>query len=172
MRGNVIKIHDTKTGALLVPYTLSSNAIFLSSNADGNLLFVESSGKMSIVNIYLKKTVLESASSIQRLLAHLRATNTEKNRVVSISDVFCGSNSEVYMVVEHLEEIKRGEDEVSYIRESDSLWSLNADMDNWERVEGLSEEMEQDQSLGNSVSVHREKEDAVYELPGFLQVSL
>lgn len=76
------------------------------------------------------------------------------------------------MIMENLEEIQAGDDEVNYVRESESLWSLNADLDNWEKVEGLSEEMEQDQSLGNSVSVHRQKEDAVYELPGFLQVSL
>jgi hypothetical protein len=54
MKGNVIKIYDTRTGNLIVPYYLGSNVVFLSSNIDGNLCFLDMEGKLSLINVETK----------------------------------------------------------------------------------------------------------------------
>jgi hypothetical protein len=63
MKGNVIKIYDTSTGALLVPYHLSNlNLIFLSSNIKGALAFIDVAGKLTLINVFQKKLVFETTS--------------------------------------------------------------------------------------------------------------
>ena len=73
MKGNVIKIYDTRTGNLIVPYYLKQNLVFLASNSDGHLAFLDQAGKLSLIDVFAKKLVLESADSILALLAHLKA---------------------------------------------------------------------------------------------------
>ena len=55
MKGNVIKIYDTSTGALIVPYHLSNtNLVFLSSNTNGGLAFIDVTGKLTLINVFTK----------------------------------------------------------------------------------------------------------------------
>lgn len=52
MKSGEIKIYNTRTGALIVPYYQKSNLVFITSYTNGNLAFLDLEGKITIINVY------------------------------------------------------------------------------------------------------------------------
>lgn len=90
MKGNVIKIYDTSTGALIVPYHLSNtNLIFLCSNVNGSLAFIDIAGKLTLINVFTKSLVFET-NSVLTLIEALTSQNP--GRSFSLTSLHCGSS--------------------------------------------------------------------------------
>ena len=95
MRNFVIKIYDTQTGALIVPYNLNTNLLFLSSNSDGLLSFVDLSGKLTLLSVSEKKLILEDSDSIPTLIKSLR----KEDKSVGVSMIHIKSGQQLFLTV-------------------------------------------------------------------------
>jgi len=69
-------------------YWVENNLIYLSSNINGTLAFLDVLGKLSVINVFEKKLVYET-SSILVLFESLKSENP--NKTYSASSLYCGS---------------------------------------------------------------------------------
>lgn len=110
MKGNVIKIYDTSTGTLVVPYHLSNtNLIFLSSNSNGSLAFIDVQGKLTLINVFTKSLMFES-TSVLILIEALTRQNVGKT--YSLTALHCGSSkvkleeTYIYIIIQEIQVIQ------------------------------------------------------------------
>ncbi|CAI2381624.1 unnamed protein product [Moneuplotes crassus] len=146
-----IQIYDTSDGSLIVPYYIKTNLVFLSSYTNGNLAFMDLSGKITVINVYEKRQLFEEPDLVKELLTQLTNEYILEKNIVREKD----EQSLLYYV--SLFYLQENNLYIQAANKGDSLdlniYCLNTEMRNWERVNHLSKCIIDDENSGNIASV-------------------
>jgi len=159
MKSGEIKIFDTKTGVLIVPYFQKGNIVYLSSYSNGNLAFIDLQGKISVINVHEKSMIFENSDAVKNLLLTLNNKSKLTNKHESEGDneeeseggifisSFYLSDTTIYIEVMNEED---DDDKQNYV--------YNNELKLFEKVDPISSAIINDSNSSNIARVQKDAE--------------